>query len=162
MPLQRSGDQILQRDDDQTHHHSAAGSMYTTTQRALGGCRLNEPEFGRDRQVRIGSKTSHPGEPDQRPRAGTSRAPPLGGVTSGGTCRSRIGTCRVQVSCGVPKGRPECLIINIQPPRSTSAWAGPAGMPGARAADPPWPPLPAVGHATPDAHMAPDARTQHP
>ena len=39
---------------------------------------------------RIGSETSHPGEPDQHPRAGTSRALPLGGVTSGGTCRSRI------------------------------------------------------------------------
>ena len=60
------------------------------------------------------------------------------------------------------KGRPECLIINIQPPRSTSAWVGPAGMPGARVADPLRPPLPAVGGATPVAHMAPVARTRAP
>ena len=29
------------------------------------------------RTKRIGSETSHPGEPDRRPRAGASRAPPL-------------------------------------------------------------------------------------
>ena len=93
-------------------------------------------------RIRIGSETSHPGEPDQRPRAGTSRAPPLGGVTSGGTRRSRIGSCGNQFHrCSV--GRPECLVIDIQPPRSTSAWQGPVDCPGPESQicrDRPYPP----------------------